>query len=62
MNYKYRALWTPHIKLLIDIMLESDNQDLIIEVSQLLAISLLSLYCIHICPLDCWMLSEYDSI
>ena len=37
LNYKYRALWTPHIKLLLEIMLESDNHDLIIEIVGCLA-------------------------
>lgn len=30
--YKYRGLWSPHIKILIEIMLEENNHDLIVEV------------------------------
>jgi hypothetical protein len=36
-NYKQRALWTPHIKILIEVMLESDNHDLIVEIVGCLA-------------------------
>jgi hypothetical protein len=32
-NYRYRGLWSPHVKPLIEIMMEESNHDLIIEVS-----------------------------
>lgn len=34
LTYKYRGLWSPHIKILIEIMLEEDNHDLIVEVNE----------------------------
>lgn len=37
MNYKYRALWTPHIKVLIEMLLETNSQDLMIEIVGCLA-------------------------
>jgi hypothetical protein len=36
-NYKYRALWSPHIKSFLEILLESDSHDLIIEIVGCLA-------------------------
>jgi hypothetical protein len=32
LSHKFRGLWSPHIKILVEIMLEEDNHDLIVEV------------------------------
>jgi hypothetical protein len=37
LSYKFRGLWSPHIKILVEIMLEEDNHDLIVEILGCLA-------------------------
>ncbi len=32
LHYKHRGLWSPHIKTLLEILLEESNHDLIIEI------------------------------
>jgi hypothetical protein len=32
MQYKYRGLWSPHIKVLMEIILEEDSHDMLVRV------------------------------
>jgi hypothetical protein len=32
LNYKYRGLWSPHVKVLLEILHETDSHDMLVEV------------------------------
>ena len=32
LNYKFRGLWSPHVKTLLEILLDTDSHDLLVEV------------------------------
>lgn len=48
MSYRYRGLWSPHIKVFLEIVAEEDKHDLLIEVINLACVGCMSGCLIHI--------------